>query len=337
MRAAKIAINGFGRIGRSFFRAAFGLPEFEIAAVNDLTDTKTLCYLLRYDSVYGRYQKQVEAKDGSFLVDGKEVKVLAEKDPTKLRWGDLGVDIVVESTGFFTEGKKASAHFDAGAKRVVITAPASGDVATLLVGVNDEHFKNPPPLTCNASCTTNSVAPVLAILLEHFGIKKATMTTVHAYTATQKLVDGPDAKDMRRGRAAAQNIVPSTTGAAEAMIQAIPELEGKFDAESIRVPVITGSLSVTSALVEKKTSLKEVNEIFKREAESPRWANVLKVTEDPLVSTDIIGEPYGAIVDLALTSVTDGDLVKVFSWYDNEAGYAATLVEHVRRVAQNLV
>lgn len=333
---ARIAINGFGRIGRSFFRAAFELPEFEIAAVNDLTDTKTLCYLLRYDSVYGRWQKQVQAQDGSFLVDGKEVKVFAQKDPAKLPWRELEIDIVVESTGLFTEAEKAKVHLDAGAKRVVITAPATGGVATLLVGVNDEEFKNPPPLTCNASCTTNSVAPVLKILLENFGIKKATMTTVHAYTATQKLVDGPDANDMRRGRAAGVNIVPSTTGASEAVIQAIPELEGKFDAESIRVPVITGSLSVTSALVEKKTSAEEVKEIFKKAAGEERWKKVLKTIEDPIVSADIIGEPYGAIVDLMLTQVLDDDLVKVFSWYDNEAGYTATLVEHVKRVVQSL-
>jgi glyceraldehyde 3-phosphate dehydrogenase len=322
---AKIAINGLGRIGRSFFRAAYGLPELEIVAVNDLTDEQNLRYLLKYDSVYGRYEKEV-----------KGVKFLAEKEPAKLPWKKLGIDIVVESTGFFTSAEKAKSHLEAGAKRVVITAPAEGEVMTALVGVNDERFKETHPLTCNASCTTNSVAPVLQILLENFGIKKAVMTTVHGYTATQKLVDAPDLKDWRRGRAAAQNIVPSTTGAAEAVTEAIPELKGKFQAESIRVPTITGSISITSALLEKKTSEKEVNEIFKKAAKDKRWVKILKVTEDPVVSTDIIGEPYGAIIDLTLTQVLGGDLVKVFSWYDNESGYTATLVEHVRRIVESL-
>ncbi len=333
---AKVAINGFGRIGRSFFRAAFGMKEFDIVAVNDLTDTKTLAYLLKYDSVYGRYTKAVDATDGFLRVDGKNVKVFAEKDPAKLPWKELGVELVVESSGFFTSSDKAHAHLDAGAKRVVITAPATGDVVTALIGVNDDRFKTAGPLTCNASCTTNSVAPVVAILNESLGIKKAGMVTVHAYTATQKLVDGPDAKDVRRGRAAGVNIIPSTTGAAEAVIQVIPDLKGKFDASAIRVPVITGSLSIVTALVEKETSAEEVNEIFKKAAKEPRWSQIVKVTEDPIVSTDIIGESYGAIVDLGFTKVTDGDLVQVYSWYDNEAGYTATLVEHVRRVAKLL-
>ena len=323
---AKIAINGFGRIGRSFFRGAFGLPGLDIAAINDLADEKTLRYLLKYDSVYGRFLKEPEG-----------VQFLAERDPAKLPWKKLGIDVVVESTGFFADGEKAKAHLEAGAKRVVITAPATGDVITALVGVNDNIFQNNKhPLTCNASCTTNSVAPVLKILLENFGIKKAVMTTVHGYTATQKLVDGPDTKDPRRGRAAAINIIPSTTGAAEAVIDAIPELEGKFQAESIRVPTITGSISITSAFVEKSTTREKVNEVFKKAAKDPRWAKVLKVTEDPIVSSDIVGEPYGAIVDATLTQVLGGDLVKVFSWYDNESGYTATLVEHVRRVAESL-
>ncbi|MBU6414946.1 type I glyceraldehyde-3-phosphate dehydrogenase [Patescibacteria group bacterium] len=329
---AKISINGFGRIGRSFFRAAFGAPDFDIVAVNDLTDTKTLAYLLKYDSVYGRYGKKVEASDGSLIVDGKAVRVLAEKDPAKLPWKELEVDLVIESSGFFTSSEKARAHLDAGARRVVITAPAEGDVVTALIGVNDDRFQNPGPLTCNASCTTNSVAPVIAILKESLGIKKAGMVTVHAYTATQKLVDGPDAKDVRRGRAAGVNIVPSTTGAAEAVIQSIPDLAGKFDASAIRVPTITGSLSVVTALVEKEISADAVNEIFRKAATEPRWSQVVKITEDPIVSSDIIGEPYGAIVDIGFTKVTGGDLVQIFSWYDNEAGYTATLVEHVRRI-----
>lgn len=328
----KIAINGFGRIGRSFFRAAYGLAGFDIVAVNDLTDTKTFAYLLKYDSVYGRYAKEVQAEDGALTVDGKPVKVFGEKDPAQLPWKDLGIDIVVESTGFFADGAKAKAHLDAGAKRVVVSAPAKGDVDTLLVGVNDDGFANAKAITCNASCTTNSVAPVMRILLDTFGIEKAGMITVHGYTATQKLVDGPDAKDMRRGRAAAVNIVPSTTGAAEAVIQSIPELEGKFDAIAMRVPIVAGSLSAMTVLLRRPVSKQEVNDVFKQAATDPRWSKVLAVTEDPLVSTDIIGQPYGAIIDLALTKVVDGNLAKVFSWYDNEAGYTATLVEHVRRV-----
>ena len=334
MNTIKIAINGFGRIGRSFFRTAFEISDFDIVAVNDLTDTKTLAYLLKYDSVYGRFSKEVRVNDGNLEVCGKKIRVLAEKDPAKLPWKELGVDLVVESTGFFTSGDKAGAHLDAGARHVVITAPATGDVETLLVGVNDSGFKNAGPLTCNASCTTNSAAPVMAIMLEKFGIKKAELVTVHGYTATQKLVDGPDGKDMRRGRAAAVNIVPSTTGAADAVIQSLPELKGKFDAMSVRVPTITGSLSVMSILSERETSAEEVNETFRKAARESRWEKILKVTEDPVVSTDIIGEPYGAIVDVTLTKVIGDDFIKIFSWYDNEAGYSATLVEHVRRIGE---
>lgn len=332
----RIAINGFGRIGRSFFRSTFELPGLDVVAVNDLTDTHTLAYLLKYDSVYGRYQKSVEAVDGILRVDGKEIKVLAEIDPTLLPWKDLGIDIVIESTGFFTDGEKAAAHMSAGAKRVVITAPAKGDVTTALIGVNDDRFEKPLPITCNASCTTNSVAPVIAILHESLGVQKASMTTVHSYTATQKLVDGPDAKDLRRGRAAAVNIVPSSTGAAEAVTEAIPDLKGKFDAVSLRIPSITGSLSVVTALVNTPTTAEAINALFISASNMPRWSSVLSVTHDPLVSTDIIGQPYGALIDASLTKVTDGNLITVFSWYDNEAGYTATLVEHVKRVAQNL-
>jgi len=331
---ATIAINGFGRIGRLFFREVFGLSDFEIVAVNDLTDTATLAYLLKYDSVYRRYGKSVESGEGVLRVDGKEIKVFAQKDPAKLPWKDLGIDIVIEATGFFTDGEKASVHLTAGAKRVVITAPAKGDVTTALLGVNDDRFLAPLSITCNASCTTNSVAPVMAILHEALGIQKASMTTVHSYTATQKVVDGPDSKDLRRGRAAAVNIVPSSTGAAEAVIQVIPELKGKFDAVSVRVPSITGSLSVITALVNKQTSVEEINTLFMNAANSPRWSKILHVTKDELVSSDIIGEPYGAIVDSLLTKVTDGNLVMIFSWYDNEYGYTATLVEHVRRIGQ---
>ncbi|MBI3627880.1 MAG: type I glyceraldehyde-3-phosphate dehydrogenase [Candidatus Sungbacteria bacterium] len=331
----KIAINGFGRIGRNFFRRTFGDPEFDMVAINDLTDTKTLAYLLKYDSVYGRYDKVVKAKEGFLVVDGREVKVLAEKEALKLPWKSYGIDVVLESTGFYTDSAKAEAHLSAGARRVVITAPATGEVTTALVGVNDTLFAGSiKKISANASCTTNATAPVMQILKETLGIKKAGMSTVHGYTATQKLVDGPDTKDMRRGRAAAANIVPSTTGAAEAVIQSIPDLLGKFGAMAFRVPVISGSISDITALVGRPTTVEEVNSIFKKAAGDTRWEKVLKVTEDPVVSTDIIGEPYGAIVDLTLTQVIDGDLVKVFSWYDNEYGYTSTLVEHVRRVGK---
>jgi glyceraldehyde 3-phosphate dehydrogenase len=336
MKSPKIAINGFGRIGRSFFRATFGHGDFDIVAVNDLTDTKTLAYLLKFDSVYGRYEKSVEATKNSLVVDGKKVQVFAEENPSKLPWKDLGIDIVIESSGLFTSGEKARAHLDTGAKHVVITAPAKGEVATILVGVNDDRFANTGPITSNASCTTNSVAPVMAILLESLGVEKASMITVHGYTASQKLVDGPDEKDLRRGRAAAINIIPSTTGAAEAVIQVLPELQGKFDAVAMRVPTISGSLSAMTVLVKKNTTGEEINEIFKKASKDPRWSKVLKYSEDPLVSTDIIGEPYGAVIDSQLTKVVDRNLVKVFSWYDNESGYTATLTEHVRRVAENL-
>lgn len=333
MKTTRIAINGFGRIGRSFFREAFGMPEFEIIAINDLTDAKTLAYLLKYDSVYGKYKREVKATDSYIEIGGKQVRVIAEKEPGKLPWKDLSIDIVVESSGLFTSSEKAGAHLTAGAKRVVITAPASGEVLTALVGVNDDRFSAPAPITANASCTTNSAAPVVQIMLENFGIKKAALTTIHGYTATQRLVDGPDPKDVRRGRAAAANIVPSTTGAATAVVQSVPQLEGKYDAISLRVPVVTGSISDNTFVVERPTTVEEVNEVFKKAAQNPRWSKVVAVTEDPLVSTDIIGQPYGAIVDLGLTRVIGGDLVKVYSWYDNEFGYTATLVQHVKNVA----
>ncbi len=343
----KIAINGFGRIGRSFFREAFAAPfkalakegmlEFDIVAINDLADTKTLAYLLKYDSVYGRYTREVSAAEGALVVDGHSIPVFCEIDPSKLPWHSLGIDIVIESTGVFVSGEKANAHIEAGARRVVITSPAKGEgVTTALIGVNDDRFSAPHPITCNASCTTNSVAPVLKIFQDGFGIRKASMATIHAYTGAQAVVDTVDQKDMRRGRAAAINIVPSTTGAAEAVIQAIPELKGKFDAVAVRVPVVVGSLSVITIVAEQAAGRDEINELYRAASREPRWKNILKVTEDPIVSTDVIGEPYGAIVDLTLTKIADSDLVMLFSWYDNEAGYTATLIEHVRRVARLL-
>lgn len=331
----KVAINGFGRIGRLFFRQAFGLPDMEIVAINDLGDLENLAYLLKYDTVYGRYNKEVKAENGNLVVDGKVIKYLQVKDPTTLPWGELGIDVVVEATGIFEEYEKAKVHLVAGAKRVVITAPAKdadGEGKTILVGVNPEEA-NGVALTSNGSCTTNAASPIIAVLNETIGIEKAVLNTVHGYTATQNLVDGPTkGNDFRRGRAAAQNIVPSTTGAATAVTRAVRELEGKFDGIAMRVPVAVGSIADITFVAKRKTTVEEVNSILKTAAESPRWKGILAVTEDQLVSSDIIGEPYGAIADLKFTKVVDGDLIKVLSWYDNEWGYCSTLIKHLQNL-----
>jgi glyceraldehyde 3-phosphate dehydrogenase len=334
----KIAINGFGRIGRIFFRQTFGYPNFEIVAINDLSDPQNLAYLLKYDTVYGRYEKSVEVKDNKLTVDGKEILIFKETDPTKLPWKDLNIDVVIESTGVFTEYEKAKAHLIAGAKRVIITAPTKDEITpTFTPGLEDLNkifsLGENGLITSNASCTTNSVNPVIEILNRRIGIKKAILTTIHAYTNTQSLVDSiVKGHDFRRGRAGAQNIVPSTTGAAEATVKVIPEMKNKFDGISIRVPVITVSLSDITLITQRPTTIEEINNIFKEEANSSRWKEIIKVTEDPVVSSDIIGEPYGAVIDLTLTRVVDGDLVKVFSWYDNEWGYCATLIKHIERL-----
>ena len=325
----KIAINGFGRIGRLFFRQIIEKPEFEVVAVNDLGSLENLEYLLKYDTVYGRFDKGL-----------KGIRFLQEKDPALLPWKELGVDIVVESTGVFESYELSSLHLKAGAKRVVLTAPAkdkdTATAKTVLVGVNDKEAQG-CQVTSNGSCTTNSVASVLEILRENPGIKKAVLNTVHGYTATQNLVDGPvRGKDVRRGRAAAQNIAPSTTGAASAVTRAVPGLEGKFDGIALRVPVAVGSIADLTFLSSRPTSVEEINDILKKASQSSRWKGILNVTEDPIVSSDIIGEPYGAIIDLTFTRVIDRDLVKVLSWYDNEWGYAATLVKHVELIAKTL-
>ncbi len=333
-----VAINGFGRIGRSFFKAAFERDkELKITAVNDLTDPENLAYLLRYDSVYGRYNKSVKVEDDNLIVGGQKVKVLSEKDPSALPWRKLEIDIVVESTGLFANHADASKHIEAGARRVVISAPAK-ETTQVLVGVNEQEFKNSdlPVVTCNGSCTTNAVAPVVAVMMEDPGVVKGMLNTVHAYTSTQNLVDGPSRKDYRRGRAAAQNIVPSTTGAAEAVIDSIPELEGLFDGVAMRVPVVCGSIADFTFLAKKKTSVEEINQIFRRVAGTKRWQGILKVSEEPLVSSDIVADPYASIVDLAFTRVINDDLVKVMAWYDNEWAYSETLVEHVLKVGKHL-
>jgi glyceraldehyde 3-phosphate dehydrogenase len=336
----KIAINGFGRIGRLFFRHIVEKSGFDVAAVNDLGDLENLAYLLQYDTVYGRFEKNVKAQSGSLVVGGKKIAVFQEKDPSQLPWGKLGIDIVVEATGAFESYEQAKVHLAAGAKRVVITAPAKDedgkDGKTVLVGVNEQDLAT-CSISSNGSCTTNAASSVIQVLSENPGIAKAVLNTAHGYTATQNLVDGPArGSDPRRGRAAAQNIVPSSTGAAIAVTRAIPELEGRFDGIALRVPVVTGSVADITFIAKRKTSVEEINEILTKAAASPRWKGILKTTKDPIVSSDIIKEPYGAIVDLNFTRVVDGDLVKVLSWYDNEWGYVATLVRHVEAAAKVL-
>ena len=325
------------------FRKICGDSCFDIVAVNDLSDVENLANLLEYDTVYGNYEKDIKVsnKGGKhFIIGGDKVLVLQEADPAKLPWKKLGVDIVVEATGAFDSFKKASAHLEAGAKRVVITAPAKDgerkDAKTVLMGLNEEEFKN-CQITSNGSCTTNATYPVIAVLNKRIGIEKAMLTTVHAYTASQGLLDSiTKTKDFRRGRAAAQNIIPSTTGATISVTRVITELTDKFDGMALRVPVPVGSVVDLTFVAKKKTSIKEVNGFLKRAAKDKQWRDILKVTDDPIVSSDVIGQPYGAIVDLNYTKVVDGDLVKVLVWYDNEWGYIATLVKHLEGVAENL-
>lgn len=332
----RVAINGFGRIGRNAFKAGFGRPDVEFVAVNDLTDTKTLAYLLKYDTVYGRYNHEVSHDESHLIVDGKTIPSFAEKDPTKLPWGKMDVDVVLECTGVFLTEEKAKMHIDAGAKRVIISAPnKGGNINTYVLGVNDAKYGSNELILDNASCTTNCIAPVAAIMHANFGVEKAMMTTIHAYTADQVLVDGPH-RDLRRGRSAAQNIIPTTTGAAIATTQTIPELKGLFDGLSIRVPVAVGSLSDFTFLLKKDVSVEEINEAFKKAKQNPLYAHILDITEEPIVSSDIIGSPYSTIVDLSLTKVVDGNLVKVIAWYDNEWGYSNRLVEMAVEVGKRL-
>lgn len=330
----KIAINGFGRIGRAAFKIALANPEVEVVAINDLGDVENLAYLLRYDSVYGRYSESVEVQDGALVVGGKTVKVLQEKDPANLPWGTMNVDVVIESTGVFTEREKATAHLTAGAKHVIITAPTkSEDVPTVVLGVNDKDLSG--DIISNASCTTNCAAPMIAVLNNVFGVEKAILTTAHAYTATQTIVDGPGSKgDFRRGRAGAINIVPSSTGAAVAATKTVPELEGKFDGVSLRVPVAVVSISDITALLKKDVTVEEVNAAFKEAVDNPMYNGVIAVTEEPTVSSDFIGDPHSAIVALDMTRVVDGNLVKVMGWYDNEWAYSNRLIEQVIGLAK---
>jgi glyceraldehyde 3-phosphate dehydrogenase len=333
--ATRVGINGFGRIGRQAFRAIFDLydEELEVVAVNDLTDNETLAHLLRYDSTYGEYDADIEVTDNAFIVDGVEIKALAERDPAKLPWGDLGVDIVIESTGFFTNAAKAAAHREGGAKKVIISAPATGEDITICLGVNHEQYD--PALhhiISNASCTTNCLAPVAKVLHEKFGIVRGMMTTVHSYTNDQMLLDGPH-KDLRRARAAAVNIVPTTTGAARAVALVIPELKGKFDGFSLRVPTPTVSIIDFVVEVESAASVEAVNGAFKEAAEGDLEL-ILRYTDEPLVSSDFKGDSHSAIVDGLSTMVSGDKLVKVIAWYDNEWGYSNRLADVTALIAE---
>ncbi len=344
MKKINVAINGLGRIGRAFLKIAVERPDalekIQIVAVNDLGDKENLAYLLKFDSAYGRSGLPVSTRDSMIVVGGQEIAFLQEKDPAKLPWGTMNVDVVVESTGLFESFEKASAHITAGAKRVVISAPAKDDsadgtakTATVLMGINEWALKD-CQISSNGSCTTNSASPVIQILNDTVGIEKAVLNTVHAYTATQKIVDSPDARDWRRGRAAAQNIVPATTGAAKAVTKVIPDLEGLFDGIALRVPVIAGSVADITFISKRNTSAEEINNILKAAAAEERWKNIFTVTEDQVVSSDILGLPYASIADLEYTRVVGGNLVKVLAWYDNEIGYTHTLMDHVIKAAQ---
>lgn len=332
----KVAINGFGRIGRGFMRAAQKSPDIEIVAVNDLTSPENLAYLLKYDSVYGRAPFSVASGDKMLVIDGKSIPVISERDPAKLPWREMRIDIVLESTGFFTDAEKARAHLTAGAKKVVISAPAKGIGAeTILIGANEEKFGT-CDITSNASCTTNAANPLIGVLDEAVGIERALLNTTHAYTATQSIVDAPAPDDFRRGRAGAENLSPSSTGAAKATALAYPQLKDKFDGIAVRVPVPAGSMVDITFVSKRPTTAQEVNDLLKKAAESDRWKRVFAVSEEPLVSSDILGLPYGSIADLSMTRVVDGTLVKVLAWYDNEMGYVHTLIEHVREVGRRL-
>ncbi len=337
MATAKLGINGFGRIGRNAFKIAFERNDLEIVAINDLTDTKTLAYLLKHDSNYGTYQHEVTYDDQNIIVDGKHVKVLAEKDPAALPWGDLGIELVIESTGFFTDKEGAEKHITGGgAKRVVISGPSKSDgVDTIVLGANDDKIAGSTVVLSNASCTTNSLGAVMAILDSEFGVEKSLLTTVHSYTASQAIQDAPK-KDLREGRNGAENIVPTTTGAAIAVTKTLPQLTGKFDGLSIRVPTPVVSISDVTALLSKDVTVEDVNNAFKKAAAEPFYQGILGVSDEPLVSRDYIGNSHSGTVDLLLTKVVGGNLIKICVWYDNEWGYSNRLVELVADIGKTL-
>jgi len=332
----RVAINGFGRIGRNAFKIAFARTDLEVVAINDLTNTDTLAYLLKHDSTYGLYDKKVSCDERHLIVDGHKIPVTAEKDPAALPWADMKVDVVIESTGRFTKKEDAELHLKAGAKKVVISGPTkSEDVDTLVMGANDEKLEHATDIISNASCTTNSLGAIMSILDEAFGVEKAMLTTVHSYTASQVLQDGP-AKDMRESRAAAENIVPTTTGAAIAVALTVPQLKGKFDGMSVRVPTPVVSLSDVTMVLKKDTTKEEINEAIKKAVKEPYYQGILDVSEEPLVSSDYIGNSHSGVVDLLLTNVVAGNLAKVVVWYDNEWGYSNRLIEVVSDVGRLL-
>jgi len=333
---AKIAINGFGRIGRAFIRASKNLGKrYEIVAINDLTNAKTLAALFKHDSVHGKFDGTVEAGENSIVIDGKEIPVFAEKDPSQLPWKELGVDVVIESTGVFRKRDQIAQHLTAGAKKVVLTVPAKDKIdATIVLGVNDEDFKGTEEIVSNASCTTNCAAPMAKVMNDNFGIKQGFLLTIHAYTMDQNLLDAPH-KDLRRARAAALSTIPTTTGAAKAIGKVIPALDGKMDGVAYRVPTPDGSLTELVLTLEKETTVEEINAKMKAAAEGP-LKGIMRYTEDELVSTDIIGEPYSVTFDSKMTRVLPEGLVKVSGWYDNEYGYTCRVVDLVERVIDNM-
>ena len=323
----KVAINGFGRIGRNALKILLDRRDAQVVAINDITDAKTLAHLLKHDSTYGTYDKKVSAGENSIIINTREIPVFAEKDPSKLPWKDLGVDVVIESTGFFTKPEDARAHIKAGAKKVIISAPAKGEGAkTVVIGVNEEVVTKEDEILSNASCTTNCIAPVMNVLESEFGIEKAMMTTVHSYTGSQRILDAP-AKDLREARSAAENIVPTSTGASKAAALTIPSLKDKFNGLSVRVPTPVVSLSDITAILKENTTKEELADVFKKAAKEPYYEGILGFTEEELVSSDFIGDPHSCIVDLPLIDVVGGNMVKIVAWYDNEWGYSNRLVE----------
>ncbi len=332
----KIAINGFGRIGRNAFKIALNRDDIEVVAINDLVTPSALAHLLKYDSTYGPYDREVGHDDDSIIVDGVHFPVYSETDPAKLPWGELGVDVVIESTGHFVDPAKARAHIDAGAKKVVLSAPAKGDGATTIVlGVNDNDIAEAGDIISNASCTTNCIAPVMSVLENNFGVEKAMMSTVHSYTSDQRLLDAPH-KDERRMRSAAQNIIPTSTGASIAATEVIPSLKDKFGGLSLRVPTPVASIADITALMKRDVTVEEVNEVFRKAATEDYYQGILDATDEKLVSSDFIGNPCSSIVDLSLTAVVQGNLLKVVAWYDNEWGYSNRLVELTADVAKSI-
>lgn len=323
----KVAINGFGRIGRNALKILLDRRDAQVVAINDITDAATLAHLLKHDSSYGEYDKKVSAKDNALVINSREIPVFAEKDPAKLPWGKLGVDVVIECTGLFTKPEDARAHIKAGAKKVVISAPAKGEgVKTVVLGVNEDIVDGKDEIISNASCTTNCIAPIMKVLEDNFGIDKAMMTTVHSYTGSQRLLDAP-AKDLREARSAAENIVPTTTGASKAAALTIPSLAGKFNGLSVRVPTPVVSLSDITAVLKVNTTKEDLVKVFKKAAKEPYYEGIIGVTDEELVSSDFIGDPHSCVVDLPLIDVVGGNMVKVVAWYDNEWGYANRLVE----------